>query len=171
MAIFVISMVSKRTRLYRQTNNESNKCSIIAVASTRNPSLDVPGPKAHRPTDPNPKNRPGSDQAADGSLRHIQDRSCLSDRKQRLKPAAADCRGASFVERSNTVDERRVICVSVAAIGIGKHDPALRSTARSGWCGGPSWKVGRQDRWRRFGRGGTGNLPARWRVASCSADS
>ena len=153
------------------TNNDDKKYSIIAGASTCNPSLDVPRPKTHRPTDPNRANRPGSDQAANGSLRHTQDRSCLSDRKQRLKPTAADCRGASFVERSDTLDKRRVFCVSVTAIGIGKHDPALRSTARSGCCSGPSRKVGRQDLWRRFRSGGGVSLPARWRVASCSADS
>jgi hypothetical protein len=148
----------------------TQKCSIITGTSTRDPSLDVPGPKTHRPTDPNPAHRPGGDQSANGSLRHTQDLGCLSDRKKRLKPAAADCRCASFVERSDTVDKRRVMYVGVAAIGIGKHDPALRSTARSGCCGGPSRKVGRQDMWRRFRRGGGVSLPARRRVASCSAD-
>ena len=171
MTRFVISMVRKRMRFNWLTNNDGKKCSIIAGASTRNASLDVPRPKTHRPTDPNPANCPGSDQAADGSLRHIQDRSGLSDRKQRPKPAAAARRDASFVERSDSIDKRRVIWVSVAAIGIGKRDPALCSRARSGWCGGPSRKARRQDLWRRFRSGGGVSLPARGRIASCSAES
>jgi hypothetical protein len=89
------------------------------------------------------------------------ERSDEEAKKPPRKPAAASCRDASFVERSDGVDNRRVIWVSVAAIGIGKRDPALRSTVRSGWCGGPSRKAGRQDLWCRFRSGGGVSLAAR----------
>jgi hypothetical protein len=151
--IFVISIPCEPTQFGCLTNNDSKKYSIIAHASTRYQSLDIPRPEAHRPADPDCGNRASADQPSDGPLRHLEDRGRISDGKQRRKSAGAHCRRAAFAERSPAVDERRVVCVNDAALRIGGIDPVFppaRATPCSGCCSRPGRKVGGQDLLRRF---------------------